>query len=239
MPFAYESGLVFLSLGVVLFGAFTALALTAGVVQMDGAEAKLRLATSGICFGLSAWAMQFIAFLALHLPVRLGYDPGLTALSAGAAILGSVCAFFLGWAGRQEKTLLTAGILMAAGLVCMHYFGLAAITGGLTPSFSWASYIVAFAISALTGLLAMWFTFRQRGVLITFGGAIMLGFVLAAFHYVGMALVEFVPGASIAGVAVPQFSEISLAWTAAVIVYIICSVCLAVYALIQFIGDSQ
>ncbi len=240
MPFTYDNGLVILSVGAVIFGAFTCLVMTAGLRFASEGVVKLRLVFAALTLGISAWAMHFIGLLAIELPVRIGYDVRLIVAAAVLLITLSMIAFFITRAQSAGDWSLPVGaVLMGGGLAGMFYLGVAAIRGGVVAEHSWFAVIITIAIAVQAAVIALWLAFRRRGVFLTLAGALGLGLTISAMHYGAMESINFAPNPSLAGVAVPEFSEISLAWTAAVVVYLLCSVCLAVYALFQFLSETK
>jgi len=240
MPFTYDNGLVMLSVGAVIFGAFTALVMTAGIRFASEGIAKFRLVLAALTLGLGAWAMHFIGLLAVELPVRISFDAAYIIAAAALAIILSMFAFFVSRAQSIGDWSLPLGaIVMGGGFAGMFYLGVASIRGGVEAQHSWFAVIITVAIAIQAAVIALWLAFRRRGVFLTLAGTLGLGLTISAMHYGAMESISFAPSPSLAGVAIPEFSEISLAWTAAVVLYLLCSLCLAVYALFQFLSETK
>ncbi|MDX2265957.1 MAG: MHYT domain-containing protein [Hyphomicrobiales bacterium] len=240
MPFAYDQGLLLLSIGVAMFGAFTAFVMTAGMHRPENASRTLRLMAGGLTLGLSAWAMQFIALLAILAPVRVGYNAALLGGAAALVIAAALGAMVLMTRLNLVGLRLPLGaLLLGVGLIGMHYMAMASIAGAFKPKYSALGAALTVVIAVQAALIALYFAFRQRGVLITFVGAALTGAAFAAIPYASMQTAELEARRSLAGFAVPAFSEVSMAWTAAVMVYLFCSVCLTIFALSQFANDAR
>jgi NO-binding membrane sensor protein with MHYT domain len=238
MPYIYDIALVYLSIGVAIFGAFTGLVLTAAVASARPGQARVRVIMAAVSVGLSIWVMHLIGLLAVKQAVRVGYDPKLLGASLGVVIVFTCVALFLGLAKeRNEWNFPAAVAVMAVGLAGMEYLGLAAISGGVKPQFALPGVAASAVTAVLASLTLLWLAFRRRGLILSFIGAIALGLLFAVLHYVAVQMVEFVPVMSLAGVPVPAFSEARIAWTAAGVTYITCSICLVTYAVFQFRSD--
>ena len=79
------------------------------------------------------------------------------------------------------------------------------------------------------------FLASQRGVILTLIGAIWLGLSLTATHYLAVASTL---GLEQTLLLIPQdpdrISERYLAWAATIIMYLICSICLIIFVIMQF-----
>jgi NO-binding membrane sensor protein with MHYT domain len=238
MPFTYDKGLCLLAVGVAMFGAFTALVMTADMHRGRQPAQTLRLFVAALSLGLGAFAMQMIAILAIRLPVRLGYDGMLVAAAGALPTVGAAVAFFLCAVPPLRAGRVVAGAAaLAAGLGGMHYLAVQALSGALTAQVSATGVVISIVLAFVAGLLTIAVTFRPRGVFMAFLGAAVIGLAISAVHFAPMQTTAFTAVRNLAGFPVPEFSEIFLAWTAAVMVYLFGSVCLAVYALFQFVGE--
>lgn len=113
--------------------------------------------------GVGIWSMHFIGMLAFTLPIELGYDVPITALSLLTAILSSGFALWLVSQPRLPAWQLAFGaLIMGAGISAMHYTGMAALRmqPGIDydPTLFAASLVIAVGASAA----ALWIAFRLR-----------------------------------------------------------------------------
>lgn len=194
----YDFPLVALSIVIAILASYTALALTGRVtVARDNARLAWLLGGS-IAMGTGIWSMHFVAMLAFRLPVQIGYNVPLVALSLLAAMAASALALVI--ASRPSLhplQLLAAASVMGGGIVTMHYTGMAAIR--MPAHLSYNVWLVALsvliAISAST--VALWIFRRlredesRRGGILKAGAAVLLGFAITGLHYTAMTASHF------------------------------------------------
>ncbi|WP_305889145.1 MHYT domain-containing protein, partial [Pseudomonas sp. HMWF006] len=90
---SYSYTLVFISLCVAILASYTALDLTGRIATSRGRAVHFWTAGGALAMGVGVWSMHFIGMLAFKLPIDLGYDIGITALSLLIAVLS--CGFAL------------------------------------------------------------------------------------------------------------------------------------------------
>ncbi|ROM83913.1 histidine kinase [Pseudomonas brassicacearum] len=196
----YSPALVSISLFVAVLASYTALDLTGRIATAQGRAAQLWMAGGALAMGVGVWSMHFIGMLAFSLPVRLGYDTSITALSLLIAILS--CGFAL-WLVSQPRLpacqLAFGALVMGAGISAMHYTGMAALRmqPGIDyePTLFGASLVIAVGASAA----ALWIAFRLRQNtphvrLARAGAAVIMGVAIVGMHYTGMAGAQFRDG---------------------------------------------
>jgi NO-binding membrane sensor protein with MHYT domain len=98
--------------------------------------------------------------------------------------------------------------------------------------YSWLGVVISVLIAIQASAVALWFAFRQRGVIDTFLGAIFLGLTIALMHYSGMEATRFFPGAAIDENPALLWSEKYLAFAITVTIYGVCSTCLVVFSVL-------
>ncbi|ROL77119.1 histidine kinase [Pseudomonas protegens] len=197
---SYSPALVVISIFVAILASYTALDLTGRIATTKGRAAHLWMGGGALAMGVGVWSMHFIGMLAFELPIDLGYDIVLTALSLLISILS--CGFAL-WLVSQQRLplgqLLFGALIMGVGISGMHYTGMAALRmqPGIDydPSLFSASLLIAFGAS----LAALWIAFRLRQNtphvrLARTGAAIVMGFAIVGMHYTGMAAARFADG---------------------------------------------
>lgn len=194
MNTSYDLLLVAISLAVAIVAVYVSIDLASRIKAAPQALKRDWLFAGALVLGMGIWAMHFVGMLALHAPVRLGYDITITLLSMLPAILAAGAALHL-----MQQPVLTSkrrwlgGLAMGAGIGAMHYAGMAAMI--MSPPIRYNigifAFSVAFAIigSALTLQLAH-ASFhalpatRMRSMLIS---ALVGGLSIAGMHYLGMA----------------------------------------------------
>ncbi|WP_176510795.1 putative bifunctional diguanylate cyclase/phosphodiesterase [Pseudomonas faucium] len=197
---SYSFSLVLISLCVAILASYTALDLTGRIATAKGRAVYLWMSGGALAMGIGVWSMHFIGMLAFSLPIDLGYDIGLTALSLLIAVLSSGFALWLVSQPSLPMLQLAFGaLIMGAGISCMHYTGMAALRmlPGIDydPTLFGASLAIAVGASAA----ALWIAFRLRqhtpyvrqvrGL-----AAVLMGIAIVGMHYTGMAAANFPVG---------------------------------------------
>ena len=204
---SYSFSLVLISLCVAILASYTALDLTGRIATAKGRAVYLWMGGGALAMGIGVWSMHFIGMLAFSLPIDLGYDIGLTALSLLIAVLSSGFALWL--VSQPSLPFLQLGfgaLFMGAGISCMHYTGMAALRmlPGIDydPTLFGASLAIAVGASAA----ALWIAFRLRQHTpyvrqIRGLAAMLMGLAIVGMHYTGMAAANF-PAGSFCGALV-------------------------------------
>ena len=197
---SYSPALVVISLFVAILASYTALDLTGRIATSRGRAAHWWMAGGALAMGVGVWSMHFIGMLAFELPIKLGYDLGITALSLLISILS--CGFALWLVSQSRLPLWQLGfgaLVMGAGISGMHYTGMAAMRmqPGIDydPTLFSASLLIAVGASAA----ALWIAFSLRRNtphvrLARAGAAVIMGFAIVGMHYTGMAAARFADG---------------------------------------------
>ena len=158
---------------------------------------RVWLGIAGISMGLGIWAMHFIAMLAVEMPIPIGYDVKVTALSAGFAVIASWVAF--GLVANKRRRLLLPGIILGVGVALMHYVGMAALRMAAHIYYDpWLFALsAAVAVTLSTGAL---YAIRDRArivkgrpLLFRLIGSALMGLAIALMHYTGMLATVFYP----------------------------------------------
>jgi NO-binding membrane sensor protein with MHYT domain len=239
---AHDPSLVILSVTIAILGAFTASVMTSNIYDLSSGERRMRIVMAALTLGGALWATHFVGLLSLEAPVNFTYNPILTAASAVAAFMGTAVSLFILWPSREGNSRIrfsAAVALFGATIAATHYSGLAAIAGqGLRLGWFLTAISIALAIQAALMMLA--FLCWRRGVIVTLIGAVLLGVSLAATHYASIAGTH---GLEETLFAVPRstskISERYLAWAAAIMMYLLCSICLSVFVIMQFREDIE
>ncbi len=241
---AHDPSLVILSVTIAILGAFTASVMTSDIGALSANERRMRVLMATVTLGGSIWSLQFVGLLAMareEVPINFAYHPLLLALSAVTAFAGTAAALFLlsKRFSNAAAWLPAAAAVFGIAIAATNYLGIAAIAGsGL--QLSWFLTLVSVAFSIQAALTVLWFLFRPRGVILTLAGAIVLGPYLAATHYLAIVSTE---GLDQTLLAVPQnasgISERYLAWAATIMMYLICSICLSVFVIMQFREEME
>ncbi|MCE7033133.1 EAL domain-containing protein [Lysobacter sp. GX 14042] len=222
LPSSHDDLLVVASLVVAILASFTALNMASRVASSKGRAARLWLLGGSIAMGLGIWSMHFIGMLAFSLPIELGYDLGLTAVSLLAAIASSAFALWLVCRRTLPVPRLVLGaLLMGAGIATMHYLGMEAML--MSPGIVYvpAFFVLSVVIAVLASGAALWIAFRLRSGgrharHARVGASLVMGCAIVGMHYTGMAAARF-PEGSICGAA---NSGIDANWLAVLVIVV-------------------
>ncbi len=232
---AHDPSLVILSITIAILGTFTASVMTSNVGAISRGEGRMRIVMASVTLGGCIWAMNFVGLLSIEAPVNLARDPVLLGSSAAVSFTGTAAALFLLWPnGVSAARLPPAIILLGIAISATSYLGIAAIAGRQVE-LSWFLASICAVFATQSGLMLLVFLFQPRGVVLTLTGAIALGLLLTAAHYLAVASA---PGLEEALFSIPRntngVSERHLAWAATIMVYFVCSICLSIFVIAQF-----
>jgi diguanylate cyclase (GGDEF)-like protein len=216
MPGTYNFWLVAASFLVATLASYTALDLTGRISLLAPSLARQAwLAGGAAAMGVGIWSMHFIAMLALSLPIPLGYDIALTALSLAIAVVVSYFALFCMTRAHVTLAHLTvASVLMGLGIAGMHYTGMAAMRMQPAIQYQPGWFAASIAIAIAASFAALQIARRLRGgvhrvVRARFAAALVMAVAISGMHYAGMAAATF-PFGAVCGAA----SGISTVWLA-------------------------
>ena len=172
---------------------------SAGKITLSSRKAALfwRIA-GGVTLGIGIWSMHFIGMLSMQMPMMMSYDLWLTLASLGVAVVASATALNIAVAGKKLSPfrLIFATAILSAGVVSMHYIGMAALM--LDGSIIWDRRLVGLSvvIAVVASGTALWLAFRLRdkrkGVFINrILAAFVMGAAICAMHYTGMSAAQF------------------------------------------------
>ncbi|MFK3907781.1 putative bifunctional diguanylate cyclase/phosphodiesterase [Pseudomonas monteilii] len=204
---SYSSSLVAISLGVAILASYTALDLSGRIATARGRVAYVWMSGGALAMGVGIWSMHFIGMLAFRLPIELGYDLGLTALSLLIAVLSSGFALWLASQPQLPLTQLGLGsLIMGSGISSMHYTGMAALRMQPGIDYDPALFMASLAVAVGASAAGLWIAFRLRQHMpyvrpIRAAAAVLMGVAIVGMHYTGMAAANFPEGSVCAAIA--------------------------------------
>jgi len=193
---SWDPVLIAISYLVAFIASFVALD-SAGKIPLSNRKAALfwRMA-GGISLGIGIWSMHFIGMLSMQMPMMMRYDLWLTLASLGVAVIASTTALDIAVAGKKRSLFrpIVATAILSAGVVSMHYIGMAALM--LDGSIIWDRRIVGLSvvIAVVASGTALWLAFRLRdkGVFIErLLAALVMAAAICAMHYTGMSAAHY------------------------------------------------
>ncbi|MFC4728038.1 putative bifunctional diguanylate cyclase/phosphodiesterase [Coralloluteibacterium thermophilus] len=228
---AYDRPLVLISIAIAVLAAYTALDMAGRVSAARGSARLWWLGGGTVAMGFGIWSMHFIGMLAFRLPIEVGYDIPLTALSLLLALAASALALGLvSGEGLPRRRLIVGMVVMGGGIAGMHYTGMAAMK--LQPGIVYDPLLVLASLVIAVGAsgAALWIAFRlRRGIprvrLRRLAAAALMGAAIAGMHYTGMAAAGF-PEGSLCGGALNGLGQDGIAGLVIVIALAVLAVAL-------------
>lgn len=199
----YDPLLVLLSLVIATLASYTALDLAAFISLLDNPKLKRAwLGGGAAAMGTGIWSMHFVGMLALSLPIPLGYALPDTVASLVIAVLVSYFALNIVTRARlSRRRLLAGGALMGAGIVGMHYTGMAAMRMAPGIRYDPVLFAASIGIAVIASTAALWMAQALRvqqarhATALRIGAALIMGIAITGMHYTAMAAAHFAPDA--------------------------------------------
>lgn len=196
----YDVSLVVASFVVAVLAAYTAVYFGLRLGRSKGGERWRWLVLGGLAMGSGIWTMHFVGMRAMDMGVEMSFDGTMTAVSWLAAVLASCLALqIISRPSVNRSLFVMATLVMAGGIVVMHYLGMYAMRMSVPPEFHalWLGVSVAIAVIASGGALALCrILARMEGApspLIRLGAALTMAVAICGMHYTGMLAMTF-PG---------------------------------------------
>lgn len=191
ITYAHDSAIILASIVVSLVAAFSGLALTNKIGSLPVAKRKALIVMSAFVLGGGIWSMHFVAMLAHRFEVPIHYDLLQTLSSALVAILVvGLALLILHFAQRTSQILTLAGLLLATGIVSMHFIGMQGMRG-VIPIFSGWSIVAAAVVAAVMGVMAIRVSYGTRTNRSIVLGGLLFGFSVVLVHFTAMAGTSF------------------------------------------------
>ncbi|MEK8131855.1 EAL domain-containing protein [Paenibacillus filicis] len=193
---SYDMELIVFSYIVAVLTSYTVLSLAGNLGRARGRSRWIWVSVGAAAMGLGIWSMHFVGMLAFSLPFPVAYDVMKIALSVVAAIASSWVALLI--VGRAQVTIvqwLSGSLMLAAGIVAMHYIGMDAMQIDITYRPGLVGLSVFIAVAASLAALALSSYFRRGGkqgeVWKKLGSGLLMGAAIAGMHYTGMYAAQF------------------------------------------------
>ncbi|MGO4108897.1 bifunctional diguanylate cyclase/phosphodiesterase [Paenibacillus sp. YAF4_2] len=193
----YNGWVILLSFIIALFVSYSALNL---VYKISHSKGKVQLGwtlAGAFVMGSGVWTMHFIGMMAFHIGIPITYDVPITLLSIMASIGASYVAFYLTLAKEINRLkLLFGGFVMGAGIVAMHYTGMASMhSPTMSIQYNPHMWILSAVIAVITSCAALYFfiNFRDgsRAAWSKWAAAALMGLAVCGMHYTGMGAASF------------------------------------------------
>ncbi|MEV8509389.1 MHYT domain-containing protein [Actinoplanes sp. NPDC051475] len=139
--------------------------------------------------GAAIWLMHFTAMLGFDVPESpVRYSPLLTMVSLGLAVVAvGFGLMVVGHGRRSVPRVVSSGVLTGAGVLGMHYSGMAGMHVSGTIHYNLPMVIASGIIAIVASTAALWFTVSVQGWLPMLGAAAIMALAVCGMHYTGMA----------------------------------------------------
>lgn len=222
LGYSHNGWLVLASLCVAFLAGFTGLCLTHGLREKPPGHRKLLIAMAAIALGGGIWSMHFVAMLGLQLPILFYYDATITLISAMVAILVVGAALLiLHFYPRTRRTMTLAGVLVATGILAMHYIGMSGLEMCRTI-YSPGGVLVAIVTSILLSVGAFRIAYGRRERRNILLGTLCFGLTVFSVHFVAIYFTTFQPIAIVSQIG-PLIGNEVLAIGVVVSSFVICA----------------
>ena len=192
LEFDHNLFLVGMSCLVALVAGFTGLSLTRNLAHKTVPQKALSVALASVALGGGIWSMHFVGMLGLQLPVLFYYDSAITLMSALTAILivgGAL--IMLHFTKRTPMVIMSAGALVGAGILVMHYIGMAGLE--LCRAIYTVPGVVGSSVAAIAlCVLAFWVAYGQRTNRNILLGTLCFAGAVCSVHFLAMAGTNFI-----------------------------------------------
>ncbi|MBM7066983.1 bifunctional diguanylate cyclase/phosphodiesterase [Actibacterium sp. 188UL27-1] len=182
----HDPGLVVVAALVCVVGSCLTVLLTRRMIAVSGKRRRIQIALTSLIGGATIWSTHFIAMLSYDPREEHGYDPVLTALSLGIAVLGMLAVKATLASRWGAQTPLLSGALFGGAVSLMHYVGMSAYQ--LAGHLVWNA--TAVAISILAGMIVGAAAYHRIVYPVTrycwMGGAVLMVIAICTMHFTGM-----------------------------------------------------
>ncbi|WP_289035925.1 EAL domain-containing protein [uncultured Roseibium sp.] len=197
---AHEARFTLLAALVCILGAFLTVNLYSRLRSSRGSKRYLWLFLVALVGGATIWTTHFSAMLGYIVPLGRTFEPTLTLISLGCAILTSGLAFLLASQGKSIGFPMIGGAVFGVGIAVMHYLGMEAylVTGILKWDVSFVAWSVV--LGGGLGAAALVLAHTGKGVSGIVQAAVVMILAIVLMHFTGMTAITVVP---LSGVSIP------------------------------------
>lgn len=192
IDYGHNLWLVAISFVVSLVAGATGLWLTKDLSKKTVLQRKLSVALAAIALGGGIWSMHFVAMLGLRMPILFYYDAAITLVSALIAILiVTLALLLLHFRKRTKTTIFIAGTLVGAGVLAMHYVGMAGMQL-CQPVYTLSGVLGSSVLAIGLCILAFAVAYGRRSNRNILIGTLCFGVAVTAVHFLAMSSTDFV-----------------------------------------------
>jgi diguanylate cyclase len=226
----HDLWLVALAAFVCTFGAWITMRLYVRACEAPRASRAAWMFLGAVAAGSTIWCTHFVAMLAYKPGVPVTYDAALTGLSLGVAILASGGSLAIATAQFRFAREI-GGALFGAGIVGMHYIGMAAFGANAIIVWNLAYIVASVILSVSISACAFSCGARATGVWREYGAAGLLVLAIVLLHFTAMTALSILPFSPEAGALTVEDAQGALAVAVGGVGLLVLGVGLASYML--------
>ncbi|MGI2297627.1 response regulator [Paenibacillus sp. GXUN7292] len=199
---SHDMLLVVCSYIVAVIASYTVINLISLIKSRTGLSRLLWIGFGSAAMGMGIWSMHFVGMLAFSLPVPVAYDVLIVVLSVIVAIIAAFIALVIVSKPHLSASRLVAGgMVLAAGIVAMHYIGMAAMVIDITynPYYVALSILIAI-VASITAFWLSLYLHQDKDTYVNLkklGSGLIMGLAIIGMHYSGMLAATFHMGGKI------------------------------------------
>ena len=192
LTYSHNHNLVILSLILAVVSGFTGFTLTQNLSAKTLLQRKISVSMAAVALGGGIWSMHFVAMLGLNLPVMVFYDAAITLASALIAILiVAVALMILHFFVRTSSTIVLAGCIVGAGILLMHYIGMAGLQL-CKPIYTVQGLVMSSGVAFFSCIVAFWVAYKERNNRNIFFATLCFGVAVVSVHFLAILNTSFV-----------------------------------------------
>ena len=192
LTYSHNQNLVILSLILAVVSGFTGFTLTQNLSAKTLLQRKISVSMAAVALGGGIWSMHFVAMLGLNLPVMVFYDAAITLASALIAILiVAVALMILHFFVRTSSTIVLAGCIVGAGILLMHYIGMAGLQL-CKPIYTAQGLVMSSGVAFFSCIVAFWVAYKERNNRNIFFATLCFGIAVVSVHFLAILNTSFV-----------------------------------------------
>ena len=192
LTYSHNHNLVILSLILAVVSGFTGFTLTQNLSAKTLLQRKISVSMAAVALGGGIWSMHFVAMLGLDLPVMVFYDAAITLASALIAILiVAVALMILHFFVRTSSTIVLAGCIVGAGILLMHYIGMAGLQL-CKPIYTAQGLVMSSGVAFFSCIVAFWVAYKERNNRNIFFATLCFGVAVVSVHFLAILNTSFV-----------------------------------------------
>ena len=192
LTYSHNHNLVLLSLILAVVSAFTGFTITENLSAKTLLQRKISVSMAAVALGGGIWSMHFVAMLGLNLPVMVFYDAAITLASALIAILiVAVALMILHFFVRTSITIVLAGCIVGAGILLMHYIGMAGLQL-CKPIYTAQGLVLSSVVAFFSCIVSFWVAYKKRNKRNLFFATLCFGVAVVSVHFLAILNTKFV-----------------------------------------------